>query len=581
MHWRNHLLCFFMTLLMSFKLCKARADEEEERKVEGAHVLSHVESGSTFASAVLPRPGSLKFKQEHQVSQRDLAAKLKLMNPSVQCGNDRMTLTVKRARASHFLVDTGEEPLTPLAQMPSTCGFSVRRSRRDVQYAASYQSCHVSKEDSDYVLPLLFRGAPMTMSCPNMLTSPAVVCFPSKMVVKLGGVAAKDLKLKVSGTWQPLSSACSSCGVTFKEVSGEVALIVPYSRDLCVEMKDGEYFLSLQWADFELLTTCPPVPSTDSTTETAPPSGNNKFQHHPQHPYMQQFAQIEQPWPTQSPLAPVPSLPPLFVVTVNSPENQKIPEAQSPALSFMPQLSQFFVLPRAESPPQLSVNDAVKQVQFHQMSKSPSYQVPVYPEFPMVPGTFQPITSSPLPSATSTETPVAAPAAVNKENHQLYVPLQFPGLPQHLFPTFLKHPLPSNDDTQAVEPKSGTEELKPQHLHPHIFQFPMLYSSLNYPSQGQNAFIPTPVPAPATIPANSGPTKTIVSFENSFYQPHPYIPVYFVPEQASMPVFLPPPPNPQAQPVPLDQHNHKPVYHPMQSFYPFLPDQRHMALTGS
>lgn len=104
------------------------------------------------------------------VSQERLAAKLKRLNPSVQCGDNQMTLTVNRIKAPHFLVDSGEfyilkcwsiggknhvfslfwcqtgKPPTPLAQMPASCGFSVKRSRRHVQYAASYQGCHVSEE---------------------------------------------------------------------------------------------------------------------------------------------------------------------------------------------------------------------------------------------------------------------------------------------------------------------------------------------------------------------------------------------------------------------------------------------------
>ena len=105
------------------------------------------------------------------VSQYSLTAKLKQMDPLVQCSDNRMTLTVRRIGAPDFLVDSGgfyiknpvcgsysvqgvniffcqsgEESLTPLSRMPSTCGFSVKRSRRDVQYAANYQGCHVDKQ---------------------------------------------------------------------------------------------------------------------------------------------------------------------------------------------------------------------------------------------------------------------------------------------------------------------------------------------------------------------------------------------------------------------------------------------------
>lgn len=42
------------------------------------------------------------------VSQYGLAAKLKCLNPSVQCGDDQMTPTVNRIKAPHFLVDRGK-----------------------------------------------------------------------------------------------------------------------------------------------------------------------------------------------------------------------------------------------------------------------------------------------------------------------------------------------------------------------------------------------------------------------------------------------------------------------------------------
>uniref|UniRef100_A0A3B5Q1Q4 Uncharacterized LOC102233679 n=1 Tax=Xiphophorus maculatus TaxID=8083 RepID=A0A3B5Q1Q4_XIPMA len=80
------------------------------------------------------------------------SAKLKRLAPSVNCGSNQMTLSVKRRGTHHFLIDTGEEPLTPLSQVPSTCGFFVKRSRRDVQYAVSYQGY--------FVLTFIKKGQP-------------------------------------------------------------------------------------------------------------------------------------------------------------------------------------------------------------------------------------------------------------------------------------------------------------------------------------------------------------------------------------------------------------------------------------
>ena len=51
-------------------------------------------------------------------------------------------------------------------------------------------------QGDDYVLPLRLWGKPMTMSCPAVLPPPSVSCFPSGMVVKFGGIAANELKVK-------------------------------------------------------------------------------------------------------------------------------------------------------------------------------------------------------------------------------------------------------------------------------------------------------------------------------------------------------------------------------------------------
>lgn len=98
-------------------------------------------------------------------------SKLQQMAPSVQCGDNLMTLAVKRTGAPPFLVDSGgfqittanatlffcrlivfipagQAPLVPLSQMPHYCGFSMKRSRRDIQYSTPYRGCYVNKQVS-------------------------------------------------------------------------------------------------------------------------------------------------------------------------------------------------------------------------------------------------------------------------------------------------------------------------------------------------------------------------------------------------------------------------------------------------
>ncbi|XP_012719239.2 uncharacterized protein LOC105927152 [Fundulus heteroclitus] len=555
---RSIFSCVALTVILrSSILCDGRSDEANKAAVERAAVqgsvhLSRVGSGLKRESAASTRPGSLSFTDDPKGDLNSTkalhSAKLKLLAPSVLCGRDQMTLSVKR-RGTHFLIDSGERPLTPLSQMPSTCGFFVTRSRRDVQYAASYKACHVNKEEDEYSLPLRLWGTPMTMSCPEMLPMPTIFCFPNKMVVKIHGVAPQELDIKAFGTWQPLSSACSGCELSVNESSTELTLTAPYNKDLCVEIKDEEYLLSLRWGDFELLASCPPVPSADPTG-TAAPDEAPRFQY----PQLPIFSQFLEPQSTQTPglVAPLP----FSFVAADFSENQKTPGNPSPAL-----LPRFFLFPRPESPAHPSGDDDA-HANRHKLSQtplSPRYQIPFFQELPVMPGSFLPTTTLPLP-ATTTETLVTTPIPPGTEKPQLSLQQEFSAMLQNPFQSFPKYP-PSLQD-----PTVHDAESKPQYLPPHAFQFPMLHPPFNHLSQLQNAPVATTEVHPP---------------EKPFYQPHPYIPVYFFPKPAHTPVFLHPPSMIPSNPVPSDQYERQPFYFAIQPFYPFPLDQSQATLTNT
>ncbi|KAJ7999442.1 hypothetical protein DPEC_G00194480 [Dallia pectoralis] len=204
-----------------------------------------------------------------------LDAKLQRLKPTVRCNNDSMTLRVIRGKAPHFLVDGGDgSPVLPLSRMPTRCGFSVKRSRRDVMFVAPYRGCHVTQQGGNYVLPLRLWGATMTMSCPVASPTPitpSVSCFSSGMVVKLP-VAADALKVKVSDVWEHLLSACQHCGFTFESFSGGVVITAPYHGP-CVVLEANEHLLSLLYIDGEITLSCPT--SNASTKRTTPVHESN------------------------------------------------------------------------------------------------------------------------------------------------------------------------------------------------------------------------------------------------------------------------------------------------------------------
>ncbi|XP_061584492.1 cyclin-K-like [Cololabis saira] len=530
--------------LAAFRLCAGHAGSagvDEESAVPGCHHLRSLSSGGKLEPAAQTRPGSLVFKHDQQGDLNStyvkdvLAAKLKHMDPSVKCGDNSMTLTVKPTGASHFLVDSGQQPLTPLSQMPSTCGFSMKRSRRDVQYSTSYQGCHVDKKDGDYTLPLRLWGAPMSMSCPDMLPIPHVFCFPTVMVVKIGGVPAKELSVKMSGTWHPLSLAYRSCGLVFQEFPGELALIVPYSRGSCIEIKDEEYTLSLNWADFELLATCPPVVNSDAATGTyISPDNGDQVPEHPQYPHFSVFPQYMEPLPTHKPTLLVPQQ--FSFAAADSTENQELPKHQHPAYSFKPQLPQIVLFPRPELPMELSKkeNPADTQVQLH--------EIPSLPQIPMIPGIFQGTTpSSPAPS---NEPFVTTPAQTTEDKGKSQVTLlrRYPFLP------FIENPS-TEDKTEAIQ------HLKPEHLHPQTFQIPVLYPPFKSPSSGQSTLSQT---SSAATTLTSPTTTEEPPNEKPFYHPHAFMPVYLIPNQASVPSFD----SPATNSGPSEQQ-HQSVFHAM------------------
>ncbi|TKS71814.1 Proline-rich transmembrane protein 3 [Collichthys lucidus] len=544
----------------------------------GSVHFSSVESDVEPESVASARRGSLVFRfdgQRHQnstpVFHNLMHAKLKRLDPSVQCSDNLMTLKVRGVRAPHFLVDRGEGHLIPLSQMPPKCGFSVKRSRRDVRFAAPYQGCNVTQQGGDYVLPLRLWGAPMTLSCPAVLPPPTVSCFPSGMVLKISGVTANELHVKVSGTWKSLSMVCSSCGIAVEVLPGGLTLTAPYNRGLCIETKGEEYLLTLLLADVGLLVTCPSLLDTKPTTTTTPPRDSGQSQQYAQYPQFPMFPQP--PALTPPPLLPMGTVAPLPQgPQLPSGSNPEAPPAKHDAFPFMaqyPQFLQYPLFPKPVPPTQPATaneNTAAPLAQLPQMPQSLGYPFSFFPQFPMAPGIFHPTTPPPPPPATSTEALVTTPATGIKHDgkpcvHQqspLLMPPQYPLLPDP------EPSLPPQGQSQPV-----VQEPKPYYVYPQTYQIPVLYPPPKYPSQRQN----TQTAAPITTSPTSAANTLKPAAQKPFYYPHPYMPAYYVPPHTPMPVFPDPPGTPPANSAPSDEQEHQPIY-AMPPFYYYPSYQR-------
>lgn len=308
---------------------------------------------------------------------------------------------------------------------------------------------------------------------------------------------------------------------------------------------------SLQWADFELTATCPPVLNTDPAVGTTlSPNNSDRVMQHPQSPYLSPFSQYMEPLPTHKPNAVVhPQLP---VISADSSEHMGMPKPQHPAFSFKPQLPHLVLFPRPELPVKNSGNEngAALQVQLHPMP-----QIPVLPQVPIFPGIFQATTPSPPPIIREAFATMPAPTTQHKGKPQDILQPHFSVLPHYPFLPFPQHSSSTEDQTEAIIHPNVIQHPKLQHLNAQTFHIPGLYP-LDHPSSGQNTLIQTPAPATTSSVAA---TEELPA-EKPLYHPHPFMPVYLIPKQSFLPAFPDSPAMPPANPAPSDQH-HQPVFH--------------------
>ncbi|XP_039457714.1 uncharacterized protein LOC116320423 isoform X4 [Oreochromis aureus] len=148
------------------------------------------------------------------------------MEPKVECTLDSMMLQVHDAAStpgSLLFVDRGSHlsPL-PLSKLPSSCGYTISSTQRDLVLVAPYDGCFVALQEDNYVLPLLWWGIPVRMSCPFMsslsLNPPMVTCNTVGMLVKTEWtLPVSNIKVKLNGNWEPLTVASNRCGFSTVE----------------------------------------------------------------------------------------------------------------------------------------------------------------------------------------------------------------------------------------------------------------------------------------------------------------------------------------------------------------------------
>ncbi|XP_042340312.1 uncharacterized protein LOC121941554 [Plectropomus leopardus] len=436
------------------------------------------------------------------------------MRPLVQCDDSVMTFTASGEGLTHLLVDReGASPIS-LFQLPSYCGYSVRTSWSDLEMMVPYDACYITQENGSYVLPLLWWGSPLKLSCPVQMSTPvpslshsvpSVFCSPYGMAVLIHGHEqdVQVLGVIVDEGWAPFVSEV--CAYRIPYHPGQLAFFISYGA-ACITRGDNLrlHFIS---DDQEYILSCPANPQFPS-----PPQS-------PVDPQLPSIPDPVSPAPT-SPPPPPPPQPPTQEQLAQRPDHPHYPGFQHPQL---PQV--YPPGPQPARPPRPTPGSP----------PGPQPQQPqrsLYPTEPSSPGEKSP--SSPYQPVAV----VQATSFPNLGSVQESSPSQVPKLP--------------------VGP--------PQHASGVYFPYVPFY----YPAV-------TPAPTSAakttttTIPPATHPPKLPASpYYHQYYFPMPYYPAPTAAPVTQAPAPLPPsppspPPSPPKQPVGL-QHIGGPFY-PYASHY--------------
>ncbi|XP_019733264.1 uncharacterized protein LOC109520470 [Hippocampus comes] len=172
------------------------------------------------------------------------------MDPKVECTTDSMKLQVQDVAStpgSLIWVDRGSLAPLPLSKLPQSCGYTIGETQNEMFLVTPYDGCFVTLEGDSYVLPLLWWGLPMRMSCPVTRPSsspPMVTCHTEGMIVKTEWrVPLSRIKINVNGKWELINSVLHKCGIGVVDHGEGVVLSVNYGA--CVEKKDGMYTFEL------------------------------------------------------------------------------------------------------------------------------------------------------------------------------------------------------------------------------------------------------------------------------------------------------------------------------------------------
>ncbi|KAM8880034.1 uncharacterized protein AB9W97_015071 [Spinachia spinachia] len=159
------------------------------------------------------------------------------MSPGVQCDDGVMTFTASGKEFKHLFVDREEDSPISLFQLPQNCRYSVRASWSDLEMMVPYDACYIRQENGSYMLPMLWWGIPLKLSCPVQTSTPpppvansalSVLCSSYGIAVQING---EELDVEILGVivkdhWGPFVS--EDCAYRFPSHLGKRYFFIPF-----------------------------------------------------------------------------------------------------------------------------------------------------------------------------------------------------------------------------------------------------------------------------------------------------------------------------------------------------------------
>ncbi|KAJ4937372.1 hypothetical protein JOQ06_001935, partial [Pogonophryne albipinna] len=156
----------------------------------------------------------------------------KSMSPSLQCGSGKLKFRAVEPGASQFAVEQVNAPPMPLAQVPSTCGYSMQRNSHALEMLVPYDGCNMVQEGGSYVLPMRWMSptqvaSPKDSSWKSM--SPSLQCGSGKLKFRAVEPGASQFAVEqVNAPPMPLAQVPSTCGYSMQRNSHALEMLVPY-----------------------------------------------------------------------------------------------------------------------------------------------------------------------------------------------------------------------------------------------------------------------------------------------------------------------------------------------------------------